>query len=428
MASKRLKYKKFGLVLMKKTGPGVWTKILGAREEKAMIPASLSKIITTVGLFEIHGINERIPTKLYTDFKPQGGVIKGNLYLKGNGDPTLVTERLWLLINELSLWGVKSIKGNLVLDDTIFDRKMMDAGRTKWNQRAYNASISGLPVNWNSVRIRFLDPQTLLAVTDPLNSYFDLRVKRNFKKGSAVEVRGYNQKEVLSIFYGKDALEEQKSIYRRVANPRNAFQSQVLNLLRGLNISLKGKVLWASTPKNAFELAKVESPPMSRIIKMMMKHSNNFIADSLVKYTDHKVRGKSGVYESGLKQLVANLKQSYTFKNRWIFESASGLSRKNKLSAGDLSELLKRVSERSYYPEFLVSLPISCIDGTLKDRICKRPGQVRAKTGLLAGVSTLAGYMHSKSGEDYLFAFMYNGRNSDQFGARQTYDNFLEKL
>ena len=86
------------------------------------------------------------------------------------------------------------------------------------------------------------------------------------------------------------------------------------------------------------------------------------------------------------------------------------------------------MSERSYYPEFLVSLPISCMDGTLKDRICKRPGQVRAKTGLLAGVSTLAGYIRSSSGEDYLFAFMYNGRNGEQFSARQTFDNFLERL
>ena len=413
---------------MKKTGSGAWMKVLGTKEKKPMIPASLSKIITALGLFEIYGINERISTKLFTDSKPQNGIIKGNLYLKGNGDPTLVTERLWLLMNELSLWGIKSITGDVILDDTVFDQKMMDAGRKKWNQRAYNAYISGLPVNWNAVRVRLLDSQALLAVTDPLTPYFDLRVKPNFRKASAVEVRGYDKKEVLSIFYGKDALEKQKSIYRRVSNPRKAFQSQVLNLLKAQNISVKGKIIWSSISSNVFELAEVESPPMSRIIKMMMKHSNNFIADSLVKYTDHKVRGVSGVYDSGLEQLMLSLGKAYTFKNPWNFESASGLSRKNKLSVEDLSELLKKVSERAYYPEFLVSLPISCMDGTLKDRICKRPGEVRAKTGLLAGVSTLAGYMHSASGEEYLFAFMYNGRNGDQFGARQTYDNFLEKL
>jgi D-alanyl-D-alanine carboxypeptidase/D-alanyl-D-alanine-endopeptidase (penicillin-binding protein 4) len=428
IASKKLSYNKFGLVLMKKTGPGTWVKVLGSKEKEPMIPASLSKIITSVGLFETYGINERIITKLYADTKPHNGVIKGNLYIKGMGDPTLVTERLWLLMNELSLWGIKTITGNVILDDTVFDQQMMDAGRREWNQRAYNAYITGLPVNWNSVRVRFLDSQGLLAVTDPLNPYFDLRVKKNFNKASAVEVRGYSSKEVLSVFYGKDALDKQKSIYRRVANPRNAFQSQVLNLLRAQNITIQGKHLWASTPQNIFELGKVESPSMSRIIKMMMKHSNNFIADSLVKVTDHKVRGVSGVYDSGLKQLIVSLSKVYSFKNPWNFESASGLSRKNKVSAEDLSELLKSVSERSYYPEFLVSLPISCMDGTLQDRICKRPGQVRAKTGLLAGVSTLAGYMRSKDGNDYLFTFMYNGKNGDQFSARQTFDNFLEKL
>ena len=325
---------------MKKTGPGAWTKVLSHRDREPMIPASLSKIITSVGLFETYGINEQIPTKLFSDAKPKEGVINGNVYLKGNGDPTLVTERLWLLMNELSLWKVKTIRGNLILDDTVFDQKMMDAGRKKWNQRAYNASITGLPVNWNSVRVRFLDSQSLLAMTDPINPYFDLRVKQNFKKKSAVEIRGYKQKEVLSVFYGKDALDKQKSIYRRVANPRNAFQSQVLNLLRAQNISIKGKIMWAQTPANIFELAKVESPPMSRIVKMMMKHSNNFIADSLVKYTDNKVRGQSGVYESGLNQLMLSLGKAYQFKNPWNFVSASGLSRKNKLSA-DISAFKK---------------------------------------------------------------------------------------
>ena len=413
---------------MKKTGPGSWVKVMGSKEKEPMIPASLSKIITSVGLFETYGINEKIPTLLFADKKPVNGVIQGNLYIQGNGDPTLVTERLWLLVNELNLWGIKTIQGNLILDDSVFDQKTMDAGRKKWNQRAYNASISGLPVNWNSVRVRFLDSEALLAVTDPLNPYFDLRVKKNFRKSSAVEIRGYDKKEVLSVFYGKDALGKRKSIYRRVSSPRKAFQSQVLSMLRANNISIKGKIIWSKTPEGIFELGKVESAPMSRIVKMMMKHSNNFIADSLVKYTDNKVRGVSGVYDSGLKQLMISLSKAYSFKNPWNFVSASGLSRKNKLSAEDLSELLKKVSERAYYPEFLVSLPISCMDGTLKDRICKRPGQVRAKTGLLAGVSTLAGYMRSSDGEDYIFAFMYNGKNGDQFGARQTFDNFLEKL
>lgn len=428
IASKKLKYDKFGLVLMKKVGPGKWLKVLGKNEKAPMIPASLSKIITSVGLFETYGINHTISTELLSDSKPNQGVINGNLYVKGGGDPTLVTEKLWLLVNELSLWGVKKINGNVILDDTVFDQKLLDAGRKKWNQRAYNASITGLPVNWNSVRVRLMDSASLLAVTDPINPYFDVRVRKNFRKGSQVDIKSSKNKELLKVSYGKDALEKEKSYYRRVFSPRNSFQSQLVSHLNKLGVSVSGKVLWSKAPQKAFLLGKVESPAMSRLVKMMMKHSNNFIADSMVKYTDHKRRGVSGVYQSGLKQLMLGLAKAYSFKNPWHFESASGLSRKNQLSPEDLSELLRRVNSRPYFPEFLVSLPISCMDGTLRDRLCKRPGQVRAKTGLLAGVSTLAGYMRSSSDEEYLFAFMYNGRNGDQFSARETFDRFLERL
>jgi D-alanyl-D-alanine carboxypeptidase/D-alanyl-D-alanine-endopeptidase (penicillin-binding protein 4) len=429
IAAKRLSYKKFGLVLLKKNLKGEWVKVLSAKEKEPMVPASLSKIITGVALLESFGIHEKVPTYLYVDQKPNESQILGNLYIKGHGDPTFVTEKLWLLLNELDLWGVKTITGNLVLDDTVFDQNFLEAGRKKWNQRAYNASISGLPVNWNAVRVRFLDASTKRAVTDPVNPYFDLRIKSNLRKSASVDLRGFPEKEVVSINYGKDVQNKEKSVYRRVVSPRKSFQSQVLKMFRDRGIKIKGKILWSKTPNTAVELGKVESPPMSQIVKLMMKFSNNFIADSMVKYADNKRRNESGVYNQGIKTIIEGVGKAYSFKNPWNFVSASGLSTENKISTQDLANLLKELMLKPYYPEFLVSLPISCTDGTLKDRICnKMKGTVRAKTGLLAGVSSLAGYAKGAGGEDYIFAFIYNGKNGDQFGARQTFDRFLERL
>ncbi len=406
---------------------GQWKPVLNHNADKKFIPASISKVLTGVGLFELYGGQKKIETKVLSLKKPKGKVLKGNLYIKGGGDPTLVSEKMWLLANEVKKWGIEKIEGDLIFDGTVFDNDALAGGRTKWNQRAYNAALSGLALNWNSVRVRFLDGDTLNVVTDPMNPYFDLRPKKMFRKSSQVEIREYKNKEVLSVLYGKDALNKEKSIYRRVFKPNKNFEVQFINFLKSAGIKYTGKAKWAKAPENLFELGKVESDPMSRMVELMMKYSNNFIADMLTKVSHGEASGASGSYKGGLNILKTNFKKVSPFAKGVVYESASGLSRKNKVAPGDFTKFMLSLQDKVYFPELLSSLPISCMDGTLKDRLCKVPGLVRAKTGLLAGVSTLSGF-YKKGTEEYAFAFMYNGSNGEQFDARQTFDAFLEKL
>ncbi len=411
----------------KEISSNLWKPIFVHNENKGFIPASISKILTSVGLFEFFGGEKKIETRIFSIKKPRGKILKENLYIQGGGDPTLVSEKMWLLVNEIKKWGIEKIEGDLVFDDSIFDKEILIGGRTNSNQRSYNAILSGLALNWNSVRIRFLDGPTLNIVTDPINSYFDLRLKKLFKKKSKVETRELKDKEVLSAFYGKDALDKEISIYRRVFKPRKNFESAFKEFLKNAGIKFSGTVLWLKAPEGLFEIGKIKSDSMSRMIKLMMKYSNNFMADMLTKVCHGEVLKSSGSYEGGLSVLKANFKKVSPFSKGIVYKSASGLSRKNQVSPGDFTKFILATQDQVYFPELLSSFPISCVDGTLKDRLCKIPGLVRAKTGLLAGVSTLSGF-YKKGNKEYAFTFMYNGLRGKQFDARQTFDNFLEKL
>ncbi len=430
MLSKKINPSQFGISLYKKSkGSADFKKVFENNSKKPFIPASVTKAVTGAGLMETLGAQHRISTMIYSDGKPSsGGVYRGNLYIKGFGDPTLVSEKLWVLVNEIRKWGIKEITGDIWLDDYAFDDKTLVASRSKWNQRAYNAPITALALNWNAVRVRLVDADTALAVADPFNPYFDVKARKNFRKASQVEMRskkGFGEK--IKVSFGKDAVKEEKSFYRRVFNPRDYFGAQFKQLLSEAGISFKGKVVRGKTPENLFLVGEVKSRPLSNMLNLMMKFSNNFIADSLTKHLAYTQDGEGASFASGIKSIRDSFTKIHPFKN-FVYGNASGLGRENKFTADDFSQFLLSIRDKQFYPEFLSSFPVSCIDGTLKKRICKKPGLVRAKTGLLAGVSSLAGYAKNEQGDEYVFSFFFNARNGLQFDARDSIDNFLERL
>jgi len=429
ISSRRLNLKKFGVSVSKKQENGEWISVFEHNSKKLFTPASITKSLTSAGLLEQHGMHYKIATTVLTKSKPLKKKIVGDLYIKGAGDPTLVSEKMWLLVNEIKKWGVEQIVGDLVFDDSAFDQKYLDGDRSSWNQRAYNSALSGLALNWNSVRVRFLDGPSLNVTVDPKNPYFEIRAKKHFKKQSQVEIKDYKKKEVLSVFFGKDALDEEKSIYRRVFDPRQYFATQFVEMLKKEKIKFTGKVRWGVAPAGLIEIGKIESIPLSGMIKLMMKFSNNFIADMLTKHTAFVVSGKSGTYVQGLDLIKQQFSTVNRFANGIEYKSASGLSRDNKISTKDFNDFMVNLQNKVYFPEFMSALPIACTDGTLKKRMCGLKGLVRAKTGLLAGVAALSGYYKKPGGtEEYVFTMVYNGSNGQQFDAKQTFDQFLMKL
>ena len=123
------------------------------RSKKLLIPASNSKILTTAAALKFLGSNYRFATRIYTDGILENETLKGNLYIKGSGDPKLVTEQLWLIVNELRNLPVKRIEGNIIADDTFFDnQKRIKTWAKNPGAQAYEAPLGALSFNFNTVK------------------------------------------------------------------------------------------------------------------------------------------------------------------------------------------------------------------------------------------------------------------------------------
>ena len=122
--------------------------------DKHFIPASITKLITAAAVLNAFGPNYKFHTQIFIDGDQDGTTLKGNIYLKGGGDPTFVSEKMWMLINDFTRLGIKKITGQIIVDESFFDSERFDPGREPdRNDRAYDAPIGALSFNWNSTTI-----------------------------------------------------------------------------------------------------------------------------------------------------------------------------------------------------------------------------------------------------------------------------------
>lgn len=418
--------------IVKLNGPQKRTPYFSHNALKQRTPASLTKILTALVAFENIPRNHKFITEFKALKTPQSGVLEGNLYLVGSGDPSFVTEKLWLLVHDLSRLQIQTIKGDLVYDDTIFDSIKFSDTRSVYDDRAYSAPTSGLTLNWNSLWVRVFPTklkQKSRVYLDPPDSTVRIKNRsRTSKKKTHLSVDRSTSSGVDRVTVkGKIALSDEYSVYRNHTHPSERTALQAFNFLKSKGIKIKGQVVSGKTPHSAIQLAKSESVSVENIIKMMMKFSNNLISEMLVKYIHHLKFQEPGNVEKGMNIFRETLKQHTDQK--FTLVSPSGLTSKNKLRADMLTNLLAKMAYHpTYGPEFLASFPLSGIDGTLEKRIKGALGRVRAKTGMINGVMGLSGYIYSQNGNTYAFTFLYNGSSKRQERAIDLVDHLAEYL
>jgi len=162
---------------------GALQSYFGVNAQSKMLPASLSKLITAGAALSRMHPGYKFRTQLIANSKTpsiKDGVLKGPVYLKGGGDPSFTSEKMWLLVNELSRTGVKSIEGDVVVDDTLFDSVRFDADRQDERvDRAYDAPVGAMSMNWNSVNVYFRPGskvgEPLQVFPDVMSPYFKFR-------------------------------------------------------------------------------------------------------------------------------------------------------------------------------------------------------------------------------------------------------------
>ncbi len=413
---------KLGLTVLSSTSQE-GQEVFGLNSTKPFVPASITKILTAAAALEYFPPGFQFDTQLLSDAPVAKGTLQGHLYLKGGGDPSFVSEKLWFLINEFTRNDISTITGDLVVDDTLFDSVRVDDDRDPNRvDRAYDAPVGAMSFNWNSVNV-FIRPGSKVGApavvkVDPESPYLELKSRATTAatggKGDIQVTRvSKNKKDLIEVAGHIGLRSPEIVVYKSITSPDLWSGWNAVEFLKQRGIKVGGTVRAGSTPGSAQILAKAPSVPISEIVLDMMKFSNNYVAEMLTKNIAAAKGIKPATMKAGLEVVREFAKFNGVKSPEFRILNASGLTMENRITPMDLARfMLAAQGKFSVFPEFLASFPIAGVDGTLKSRFrgTTDRGMVRAKTGLMkiGGVSSLAGYAGRADGEILPFVFIFN--------------------
>ncbi|MBC7808031.1 MAG: D-alanyl-D-alanine carboxypeptidase/D-alanyl-D-alanine-endopeptidase [Akkermansiaceae bacterium] len=416
----------------------------------SLVPASNQKILTATTALRTLGSAYQYRTAVCTVVAPDAeGTLRGDLFLRGSGDPSLTTARLDALAGSLAKTGIKRVIGRIVGDGTAFDNQMLGSG-WQWDDESYYYSpqVSGLNCDGNVVAIsvrpgaRIAEPATVLINGRPVGEETYITVenrvqtvlnqKESVAKIAFERVRGMNRI-IISGTIPVGAKEESEAI--TIEDPSRFSASRFVLALVKAGIAVETP-LWieaGATPNTAREVAASESKPLSELIKDFLKPSDNLYGEALLKTVGRgEARSGSGTISEGGKRIGRLLEAAKIDRGGLHVSDGSGLSVQNTVTPRLLCDLLIYVDAQFAPAErdaFTNGLPVGGIDGTLRGRFKNTPlaGNVRAKTGTLFGASSLSGYVTAKGGERFAFSILMN-HAATAADARQAQDAIVAAL
>ena len=409
--------------------------------DKVLTPASAVKLFTGYVALKSLGPSFRWVTKVQAKGVYKDSVLNGDIYLQGGGDPSLVSERLYLLAEQFLRSGITRVRGNLYVDASIFDDVLIDPNRLDTStDRAYNAPISGLSFNYNTTSVYFRPGDksdgSAKVYVSPDTGYIDLvnqsktRLKNTRYGLIASRIPAETTDKVLVKGTIPMGFPEQTS-YFNVTHPDIYAGYALKHFLKLVGVRVSGKVLRKKVPSGTRTLAVIESLPLSDVVTLMNKFSNNFIADTLVKTIGYKFKGAPGSMKKGLEVMREEATNIGINRAGFKLVSGSGLTRENMMSAKHFTKIINAayISFDSL-PELLTSLPIAGTDGTMRSRLRDTAafGSLRAKTGTLNGVSSLAGVVQSRGGELLAFSILMQNNSKSGISYRSWQNNFAKAL
>ncbi|MCG7335185.1 D-alanyl-D-alanine carboxypeptidase/D-alanyl-D-alanine-endopeptidase [Sporosarcina sp. ACRSM] len=398
-------------------------------------PASVMKLFTGAAVLETLGEDHRFKTELYMDGKIQNGVLDGDLYLKGLGDPTLMMKDLKAFAAELKAKGVRTINGQIFGDDSWYDQVRLSQD-LNWSDEPFytGAQVSALTLSPNED----YDAGTVIVEVQPgkksgqagkirmvpANSYLTIvnntkTVAKKGKKNIQVERQHGTNTVIVSgtIPIGASKARSWSSVWEPTDYAVNVFKHVLED--QGIAVSPASKVGSSTVPKGAVLVADKSSIPLKELLIPFIKLSNNGHAEVLVKEMG-RLPGGAGSWEKGLAVMDNQLASMGLDTKNMQLRDGSGMSHKNLVTANEVTHLLYVARSKPWYPTFLQALPVAghderLIGGTLRNRMkgTAAAGNVRAKTGALNGVTALSGYIETKEGETLIFSIMINNYLSE---------------
>ena len=387
-------------------------------------PASTIKIITTYAGLDMLGPTYTWETRFYLDGKIADGTLDGNLIMQGGGDPFLVREAFWHMLFTLQAKGIKHIQGDLLIDANGFEDETGSPGDfDKEPYRAYNAFPDAALVNFSAHQFNFIPQNNGIHIyADPPATTVKIYNNVKSKKGKCRGKQHHIKQDIVrhsnhtSVTFSGD--------YPHSCGPHQLLRSVISNeqyvygvfksLWENMGGTISGTVDKTTVSgKKPFYVAP--SKPMSEIITYINKYSNNVMARQLL-LTLAKEKQTSLNKQGRASKAMGRLAISEWFNSigiiapELVMDNGSGLSRNSRVSAATMGKMLEHAYNSPYQPEFMSSLPMVGVDGTVRKRLNKiiPAGKIRIKTGLLNDVRAMAGYVQTASNKHFVVVSLQN--------------------
>ncbi len=400
------------------------------RADDRLMPASNTKLFTSAAAMGLLGPDHRFGTDVLTDGSRHGRTLRGDLYLRGTGDPTMLAGDYDRLAKSVADAGFTKVTGRLIADDTRFDAQRVGRSWAADDESSYYAAqISALTLapdtdyDAGSVIVEVAPgaaagDRPKVTVTPP-NSYVRIDNRATTGNGGLTVERGHGSNTITvsgAIPAGAATAKEWVSVWEPTGYAASVFADALDR--HGVRVAGPTRVGRAA-PADARTLAEHRSMPLKELLIPFMKLSNNIHAEALTKAIGYATAGR-GTWDAGLSAIADWLKKQGVDTGAVRQVDGSGLSRMDNIAAGRLTELLLSVRDEPWYADWYASLPVACapdrfVGGTLRTRMCATPaaGNARGKTGSLTGASALSGYVTDADGRELVYSVVLNNYLAD---------------
>ena len=408
--------------------PDTGRQVAGLNIDIPRSPASTIKLVTTFASLDLLGPAYVWHTRASIRGALQNGILDGDLILQGGGDPYMTLERWWSFAHALRDKGLKTIRGDIVIDNTAFSLPVEDPGAFDGRpNRSYNVLPDAMMVNFQSVEFTVvpnvaMNRVDVVASPAPVNLTIENRIA--LASGRCAGAAGRVDFEVESerwdrvLFTGAlSSTCAERTFARVLLRPADYAYGTFVALWRELGGQFDGNLRVASTPAGALPFLSFDSLTLGEIVRLTNKYSSNLMARHLLLTVGEDRFGLPATLDKGAAAIAEWSHERGLALDGMNIDNGSGLSRATRISVLQMAKVLSAAYHSRFAPEFIASLPLAGIDGTLRSRMKSTPaGSVRMKTGHLDGVTGVAGYVTTATGRTFVLVSLVNDSRAD-YGA-----------
>ena len=389
----------------------------------AFAPASTMKVLTTYAALELLGPSHTWKTGAYISGKLEDGILYGDLIIKGSGDPVFSQKELWLFIRQIQDAGIRDIRGNVILDRSVFKPEFFDAAAFDAEPlKPYNAGPDALLLNERKIDVRLVPDESEntvkvifeprldgVKITPPLLSNTECG---NWKKDIVLQFDDRHAH--FDGMYPSTCQEKIWSVLPYQMSNTRYFESVFSTIWKEGGGRFQGRFVDGTLPPDAIKLVEWISPELSSIVFRVNKQSNNVMARQLLLAVGHHAYGDNADVSAGIDAIKKWLSSKNISSAGLVIENGSGLSRLERMSPSMMSQILKAAFHSPVMPELMSSFPIAGKDGTMSKRLRENDiaGKAHIKTGAIDNVRAIAGFVLAKSGRRYIIVCMVNDPNA----------------